>query len=63
VGQAADEHSHGSATEVRSAKALAFHDGDFAADIRDYELVHRHIVMMADAISGAIIRQFPGRFR
>jgi hypothetical protein len=26
VGQAADEHSHGSATEVRSAKALAFHD-------------------------------------
>jgi hypothetical protein len=37
--------------------------GDYAADIRDYELVHRHILMMADAISGAIIRQFPGRFR
>jgi hypothetical protein len=37
--------------------------GDFAADIRDYELVHRHILMMADAISGAIIKQFPGRFR
>jgi hypothetical protein len=37
--------------------------GDYAADIRDYELVHRHILMMADAIGGAIIRQFPGRFR
>jgi hypothetical protein len=37
--------------------------GDFAADVRDYELVHRHILMMADAISGAIIKQFPGRFR
>ena len=37
--------------------------GDYAADIRDYELVHRHILMMADAISGAIIKQFPGRFR
>jgi hypothetical protein len=37
--------------------------GDHAAGIRDYDLVHRHILMMADAISGAIIRQFPARFR
>jgi hypothetical protein len=37
--------------------------GDYAADVRDYEQVHRHILMMADAISGAIIKQFPGRFR
>ena len=37
--------------------------GNFAADIRDYELISRHILMMADAISSAIIRQFPGRFR
>jgi hypothetical protein len=37
--------------------------GDYAADVRDYERVHRHILMMADAISGAIIKQFPGRFR
>jgi hypothetical protein len=37
--------------------------GNFAADVRDYELIHRHILVMADAISGAIIRQFPGRFR
>ncbi|HEY1276572.1 MAG TPA: hypothetical protein VGF25_16805 [Thermoleophilaceae bacterium] len=37
--------------------------GDFAADIRDYERIHHHILMMADAISGAIIKQFPSRFR
>jgi len=37
--------------------------GDFDADIRDYEHIHRHILRMSDAISGAIIRQFPGRFR
>ena len=36
--------------------------GDFQADIRDYERIHRHILMMADAISGGIIKQFPRRF-
>ena len=37
--------------------------GDFSADIRDYDHIHRHILMMADAISTGIIKQFPGRFR
>jgi hypothetical protein len=37
--------------------------GDFGADIRDYEAVHRHILMMADTLSDGIIRQFPRRFR
>jgi hypothetical protein len=37
--------------------------GDFPADIRDYDRIHRHILMMADAISTGIIRQFPRRFR
>jgi hypothetical protein len=37
--------------------------GDFPADIRDYERIHRHILMMADAISNGIIKQFPRRFR
>ena len=36
--------------------------GDFGADIRDYDRIHRHILMMADAISTGIMRQFPGRF-
>jgi hypothetical protein len=37
--------------------------GNFAADIRDYDSVHRHILEMADMLSDGIIRQFPGRFR
>jgi hypothetical protein len=37
--------------------------GNFAADIRDYEAVHRHILEMADMLSDGIVRQFPRRFR
>lgn len=37
--------------------------GRFAADVRDYEAVHRHILAMADELSRGIERQFPGRFR
>jgi hypothetical protein len=36
--------------------------GNFAADIRDYESVHRHILEMADELSEGIMRQFPNRF-
>jgi hypothetical protein len=37
--------------------------GDFAADIRDYDAIHRHILEMADALSAGIVAQFPHRFR
>jgi hypothetical protein len=37
--------------------------GDFAADVGDYDAVHRHILEMADTLSDGIIRQFPKRFR
>jgi len=37
--------------------------GNFAADIRDYEAVHRHILEMADMLSDGIMQQFPARFR
>jgi hypothetical protein len=37
--------------------------GRFAADIRDYEAVHRHILEMADMLSSGIIRQVPAKFR
>jgi hypothetical protein len=37
--------------------------GRFAADIRVYEAIHRHILDMADELSTGIMRQFPGRFR
>jgi hypothetical protein len=37
--------------------------GNYAADIRDYERIHRHILEMADTLSAGIVAQFPSRFR
>jgi hypothetical protein len=37
--------------------------GKYAADIRDYERIHRHILEMADTLSTGIMKQFPRRFR
>jgi len=37
--------------------------GNYAADIQDYDLVHEHILGFADLLSTGIIRQFPTRFR
>jgi hypothetical protein len=37
--------------------------GNYAADIRDYERIHRHILEMADTLSTGIMKQFPRRFR
>jgi hypothetical protein len=37
--------------------------GKFSADIRDYDAVHHHILVMADTLSNGIMAQFPGRFR
>jgi hypothetical protein len=36
--------------------------GDWAADIAAYDMVHEHILAMADALSGGIVKQFPERF-
>jgi hypothetical protein len=46
-------------TLAEAAHRLA---GDYAADIRDYERIHRHILEMADELSDGIIAQFPRRF-
>jgi hypothetical protein len=45
------------------AEAVHRLNGDFAADVRDYDAVHHHILVMADTISDAIMQQFPQRFR
>jgi hypothetical protein len=37
--------------------------GRFAADIRDYDAVHHHILVMADQLSSGVVAQFPSRFR
>ena len=37
--------------------------GNYAADIRDYESIHDHILEMADHLTDGIVQQFPRRFR
>ena len=37
--------------------------GNFAADVRDYEAIHDHILEMADHLTEGIVKQFPRRFR
>jgi hypothetical protein len=37
--------------------------GDYDADIHDYDEIHQHILVMADALSAGIVKQFPRRFR
>lgn len=37
--------------------------GNYAQDVRDYDAIHRHILVMADALSSGIMKQFPSRFR
>jgi hypothetical protein len=36
--------------------------GNYSADVADYDMVHEHILMMADDLSGGIIKQFPAQF-
>lgn len=52
-------------THLDQTLAEATHrlQGDYAAAIRDYERIHRHILEMADTLSAAIMAQFSSRFR
>ena len=45
------------------AEASAELTGHYRASVRSYDEIHRHILQMADALSGGIVAQFPGRFR
>jgi hypothetical protein len=46
---------------VREASAQL--TGDYAASVREYDAVERHILRMADTLSRGIVKQFPRRFR
>jgi hypothetical protein len=37
--------------------------GNYRADVRDYDRIHHHILAMADTLSAGIVKQFPRRFR
>jgi hypothetical protein len=36
--------------------------GNYAADIKDYDEVHHHIIGLANALTDGIVKQFPERF-
>ncbi len=36
--------------------------GKYDQDIKDYDAIVQHILMMADALSSGIIKQFPKKF-
>ena len=44
-------------------EAVARLQGDWEADVRAYDRVHRHALGMADALSAGLIAQLPSRFR
>ena len=51
-------------THLDQTLAEATHrlQGDYAADVRDYDAIEKHAMMMADALSDGIIKQFPQKF-
>jgi hypothetical protein len=51
-------HLDATITEV-----LAHHNGDFAAEVAAYDLVHNLALEMADFFSNGVLQQFPNRFR
>jgi hypothetical protein len=49
--------------DVTLQEAQARIRGDWAADIAAYDMVHQHILGMADVLSSGIVKQFPRRFK
>ena len=56
----ADMKQHLDQTLAEAADELR---GEYEASVADYEVIHSHILMMADRLSDGIIAQFPSRFR
>jgi len=49
--------------DVTLEEAQARLRGDWAGDVAAYDMIHEHILGMADILSAGIIRQFPRKFR
>src|SRR2546423_1231027 len=51
-------------THLDQTLAEATHrlQGDYAADAKDYDAIEKHALMMADALSDGIMKQFPSKF-
>lgn len=48
--------------DLTLAEALDHFNGNYTADVADYDHVHNHILGFADELSDGIIRQFPQKF-
>jgi hypothetical protein len=48
---------------LTTLEVVARLQGDWDADVAAYDRIHRHALMMADALSTGIVAQFPRRFR
>lgn len=46
-----------------TAEVVARLTKDWAGDVRAYDAVYDHILMMSDALSDGIVKQFPDKFR
>ena len=46
-----------------TAEVVARLTHDWAADVKAYDAVYDHILMMADALSDGIVKQFPDKFK
>ena len=46
-----------------TAEVVARLNKDWEGDIRAYDKVYTHILMMSDAIADAIVKQFPDKFK
>ena len=51
-------------THLDQTLAEATHQlqGNYAASVKDYDAIEKHALMMADALSDGIIKQFPSKF-
>ena len=53
-------HDH---LRLTTREVVARLEGNWVADVRAYDAIHRQALHMADMLSAGIMHQFPGRFR